>query len=121
MSFDFLDEWLNGQSTEIPDTLSLTELAGLLTALNIKLRFTQSNQAKFLEHFLSIKGESLTSKETEEVLTIMYRLYDQADTIGSGLMADVAQILLERINEGLSLHDAMSDMFLSNFGMIMRA
>ncbi|EKO3606974.1 hypothetical protein M6C35_001879 [Vibrio metschnikovii] len=121
MSFDFLDEWLNGQSTEIPDTLSLTELAGLLTALNIKLRFTQSNQAKFLEHFLSIKGESLTSKETEEVLTIMFRLYDQADTIGSGLMADVAQILLERINEGLSLHDAMSDMFLSNFGMIMRA
>lgn len=116
----YLKQWLNSGVDET-EGLALTNIVPIYKALWIKTRFTRSKQSKFLEHFLSIKGESIHAKKNIEVIELMATLYQEADTLDAPIMRSVLVVLNERLSEGLAMHVAMADMFDTSFVMIMGA
>ncbi len=120
---ELLLKWLNngGEAKNIPRSLLLSEMTSIPKALIVRLTFTQSMQAEFLKHFLAIRGESEYQKQNQEVLTTMIRLYKEDGTLRAKKMSLVAEVINERINDGLNMHSAMADMFSSSYVMIIKA
>lgn len=115
----YLKRWLNSGVDEAHE-LALTNIISVHKALWIKFTFGRGKQSKFLQHFLSIKGES-NAKKPLEIINLMMMLYEEADTLDAPLIRTVLSVIHGRISEGQQMHSAMMGLFDSSFIMIMRA
>lgn len=113
--------WFTRPNFAVPEHMTLDRLLSRGENLAISMRFGKSAQAKFLQHYLSIRGQGDETKEIEEILSTMTSLYEESNAMLSKVYGLVAYVLFERCKEGVELHVAMSDMFDTSFCMILQA
>lgn len=114
-------EFLFKNTSKFSDECRIDNQVGWFRLITIKLTFGQTQQAKFLEHFLSIRGKKGTIKQAVEILPMMIELYSESNAIGSGVSLAVANLLFERVGDGYNIDTAMEDVFDSQFTVILRA